>query len=1179
MPSGRTPRILSLLFVVVLAAAALAAALPFKSSGKPPSEAEAARLNSIGIALMNQQLTGKAATEFGAAQAADPAAAIPVLNRGIALLYEEQPGEAEQELRRATQMAPGNPRAWYNLGLAQMDEAEEKQALADMRHVLALDPDDADTHYFAGQLEMSLGNLPQSIAEFRAALKLNPTHASAEFGLARALQRSGEQQAAHAEVQKFQHLVQAKISSPLAQGYGDRGHFSTMEEMALPVQAVGPMVPVKFVAQALPLWNPEIRPGPGPFVTGQPVDPTTAGGEGVCVIDMFASGSQDLVVMSSGENAIHAYRNLHNGKFEPLPASETGLTASGRALSCAVGDYDNDGKPDLAVVVRAADGRGRVILYRNLGGGHFQDVTAKVGITQKNNATGLTFVDYNHVGDLDLFVTGKAIDGGKVGSSSGPNVMWRNNGNSTFTDTTAQKGLTVHSATVQAELSDINNDRAVDLVVTGASGAPTIYLNQRENPFKPMALYTEKLSPTRGVAIFDYNKDGWMDVAVTHAGAPGLTLWRNIDGTHFVRVALPLPRGVIGGWGVTPIDFDNDGWIDLAAVLETKHGTELHVFRNLGPKGWKDVSRELGLNDYPLVDARSVIAADLFGDGATDLIVTQLDRPPVVLRNVGGNRNHALRLTLAGLADNKSGIGTKVSVLAGGQWQKFEVAGGSGYLGQNSLQIVAGLGQASHVDVIRLLWPTGVPQDEIDIDPSKPIVLHELDRRGSSCPVLFTWDGKQYKFISDVIGAAVVGHWVSPTATNRNDPGEWIKVPGDDLQPLHGLLSVRFGEPMEEVNYIDQLRLVAVDHPANISVYPDEKFLSEPPFATGKTVAVSAPHPPAGAWDNEGDNVLPLLDGQQHGYLHDFHDLSYDGFANLHSLTLDLGPWTPTHGVPGEPGRRGVHPLHLLLHGYVDYFSASSMFAAWQAGLKPIPPYVDALVDGHWKRIISDMGFPAGLPRMIVVDLTGKLPPGVRKIRITTNLQIYWDRALVDNGPNDLSEVRRTDVPLAAAHLEFRGYPEQIELKSPGDLTYDYNRISRTGPFLWARGLYTRYGDVTPLLRRIDNEYVIFGTGEEIDAEFRSTGLPPLPPGWKRDYFFYANGFVKDMDWWEAEPYTVDELPFHGMSTYPYPASEHYPDTTASEMYRLDWNTRYETGTKMQRWDFDYRPVVERPIQ
>ena len=129
--------------------------------------------------------------------------------------------------------------------------------------------------------------------------------------------------------------------------------------------------------------------------------------------------------------------------------------------------------------------------------------------------------------------------------------------------------------------------------------------------------------------------------------------------------------------------------------------------------------------------------------------------------------------------------------------------------------------------------------------------------------------------------------------------------------------------------------------------------------------------------------------------------------------------------------------------------------------------------------------------------------------------------------------MRRTEVPLATAELAFRGYPKQVEGATPGELTYDYNQISATGPFLWARGAYTRYGDVTPLLKSIDNRYVIFGTGEEIDAEFSAVSLPALPAGWTRDYFFYANGFVKDMDWWEASPFTVAQMPFHGMSRYP----------------------------------------------
>ena len=603
-------------------------------------------------------------------------------------------------------------------------------------------------------------------------------------------------------------------------------------------------------------------------------------------------------------------------------------------------------------------------------------------------------------------------------------------------------------------------------------------------------------------------------------------------------------------------------------IVETDNGPELRVLRNRGSAGFEDVSSAVGVDKLKLTNPRSVIAVDVDGDGAADLIVTQLNQPPLVLRNVGGTRNHSMRLAFTGLADNKTALGTKVEVFSNGKWQKFEIAGGSGYLSQNSTEILAGLGQAEHADVVRMLWPTGVPQDEIDLAAAKPAAITELDRRGSSCPVLFAWDGDKYEFVSDVIGAAVIGHWVSPTATNKADADEWIKVDGSQLKVRNGYLSLRFGEPMEEINFVDQVRLVAIDHPEGTEVYPDERFLSEPPFASGRTVVASAAtHPPVGAWDDEGRDVLALLSTRDHKYVRDFTNLSYAGYANKHALTLDLGDWSRQN------------PLRLFMHGFIEYFSASSMYAAWQAGLEPIPPYVEAqMPDGSWKRILDDMGFPAGLPRTIVVDLTGKLPEGARRIRITTNLQIYWDQVLVDNGPDELKQVRQTEVPLGMAHLAFRGYPQQVDGETPGDLTYHYDKISATGPFQWQRGSYTHYGDVTPLLDKPDNHYVIFGSGEEIDTEFSAAPLPPLPAHWKRDYFFYANGFVKDMDFYEALPFTVAQMPFHEMSTYPYPVSEHYPDGAAALQYRLDWNDRFESGERTQRFQFRYVPTESQPI-
>jgi hypothetical protein len=395
----------------------------------------------------------------------------------------------------------------------------------------------------------------------------------------------------------------------------------------------------------------------------------------------------------------------------------------------------------------------------------------------------------------------------------------------------------------------------------------------------------------------------------------------------------------------------------------------------------------------------------------------------------------------------------------------------------------------------------------------------------------------------------VVGHWVSPTERNLADPDEWVKIDGSQLKARNGKFSVRFGEPMEEVNYIDQVRLVAVDHPEGTEVFPNERFISNPPWPEEKTIVTSRPHSPAGAWDDHGRDVLRELRDRDRKYVKDFTNLSYAGYTNLHKLTLDLGEWS------------AATPLRIYLHGFIEYFTATSMYAAWQAGIDPIAPYVEAqLPDGSWKKVIDDMGFPAGLPRTIVVDLTGKLPAGTRKIRIATNLQIYWDQVLVDNGP-ETNSARVTELPLAGAALEFRGYPQQIDSKeTPGDLTYNYQQVSKTGPFSRQRGTYTRYGDVTPLLTAADDHYVIFGSGEEIGADFSSAPLPALPKGWKRDYFFYANGFVKDMDFYEATPFTVADLPFHKMSAYPYPDKEHYPDDPAAVNYRLEWNDRFDSG-------------------
>ncbi len=1122
-------------------------------------DADAVEINNRGVAQMGQQFTERAAESFAAAFKKDPMLAQAAINEGIALLTLQKLDDAKKYLRQALALDPTSAQAWYNLGLAQHADNELEPALASFQQAVKFDRRDADSIYFEGVCYQELKQFDKAVSTFEEALQVNPLHASAEFGLARALQRSGDIAGAKEHFRRFQHLTSTKIGAPIGLAYGEQGHYSTVTPVEEPEQHSRAMIPVHLEAVLLPSPDPPVPQNQQRSKDGAPSSMRDTSTGGACMMDVTGSGQMDLVLMQSGPQAIRVLHNRGDGVFQQLDAAAAGLKASGDAVACAVGDFDSDGLNDMAVALDD-----RVLLFRNLGHGKFQDVTAEAGLAPRNRPTGITFVDYDHDGDLDLFLTGSPLKPGDA-----PNVLWRNNGNKTFTEWTEPTGLGGTGTTASVILTDFNNDRAVDLVVTGDSRAPTIYVNPREGKYPTQPLATDaNLPATTGIAVLDFNKDGWMDIAVTHAGAPGLTLWRNVEGPNhigrrFERVELPI-QDALRGWGLTPIDIDNDGWVDLAAVLETASGPEVRVLRNLGDGSFEDVSHALGLDQVKLTAPRGLIAADVDGDGAVDLIVTQENAPPVLLRNIGANKNHFVRLDLTGFADNKTGIGAKVEVFASGLWQKWELAGASGYQTQAPPQILVGLGDAPGIDLLRILWPTGVLQDEIDL-PRKPVIaMKEADRRGSSCPVLFAWDGHRYKFVTDVIGAAVVGHWFTPKRRNIPNPGEWIKVDGDELAPVSHKLSLRFMEPMEEVNYIDQLRLIAVDHANSVQVNPDERFLDDPPFASGRVIATQGARLPIAAWDGDGHDALDRLSRRDHRFASGFTPTPYDGFANLHALTLDLGPLD------------AKSPLRLLMTGYVNYFSATSLYAAWQAGIKPISPYVEAqMPDGSWRRILGDAGFPAGLERTIVVDLSGRLPEGSRKIRLMTNLEIFWDQVLIDN--HRQAESRTTEVPLASATLHFRGYPLQIEGASPGDLDYNYNRVSLTGPFQHERGNYTRMGDVTELVKDIDDRFAIFGSGDEIAAEFDASRLPALPAGWKRDYFFYANGFVKDMDWWDGSPFTVAQMPFHKMSTYPYPDSESYPQDPRFLDYQLNWNDRFDSGEPDRSYRFHYQLLPSTP--
>jgi hypothetical protein len=305
-----------------------------------------------------------------------------------------------------------------------------------------------------------------------------------------------------------------------------------------------------------------------------------------------------------------------------------------------------------------------------------------------------------------------------------------------------------------------------------------------------------------------------------------------------------------------------------------------------------------------------------------------------------------------------------------------------------------------------------------------------------------------------------------------------------------------------------------------------------------------------------------MPDLRAHRYFGDFALTQFLGFAKPHSLTLDLGP-----AYSGGP-------LWLLMHGEVEYFSANSMYAASQAGVHAISPYVEALgANGDWVRVIDDMGFPAGGPRTMTADLSGKLPLGTRKIRITTNLQIYWDSILIDRTPQNpkgKEALHFTPVPLIRADLGFHGFPLKIEGTPPGNVHYIYEKVSATGPYTRPAGTYTRYGDVLPLLTALDDQSVVFGSGDEVRLDFDPSQLRPLPQGWVRDYFFAVDGYEKDMDFYAAEGNYVAPLPFLKMGDYPYAPGKSFPLDDVHVNYLLEYNTRQMSGNESRGYWFDY---------
>jgi hypothetical protein len=497
---------------------------------------------------------------------------------------------------------------------------------------------------------------------------------------------------------------------------------------------------------------------------------------------------------------------------------------------------------------------------------------------------------------------------------------------------------------------------------------------------------------------------------------------------------------------------------------------------------------------------------------------------------------------------NRSSVASKIEARAGSLRQKIETYAASPAPAPDDL--IFGLGARTGVDAVRVLWPAGIVQAETEIARSAKklspvaaaLTITEIDRKPSSCPYLYTWNGERFEFITDFMGGGEMGYWVAPGLHNQPDPDEYVRIRGDQLKARDGRYDIRVTNELEEALFVDHLQLIAVAHPEGTEIFPNEG-LTGPPRPPFKLYVTRGARPPASATDDRGQDVLDRVARLDRKYPDNFKLRPIRGYAEEHALTLDLGA-------------AGASRTLLLLTGWTDYAFSSDNVAAHQAGLVMKPPALQVKDErGEWKTVSHDIGIPVGRPQTVVVDLTGKLPKSGREVRIVTNMRIYWDQILVDGAEGD-SRFEMTRLEATRAELRWRGFSAEVTPDGREPFGYDYDRVSLTSPWKVIPGRYTREGDVRELLLKTDDMFVISRPGDEIAVSFDAGRLRPLPEGWKRTFLLYTDGYSKEMDINSATPDAVGPLPFHAMKSYPYKAPDSYPRTRAHRDYMARYNTR-----------------------
>ena len=1093
---------------------------------------------SLGLTYLQAGRFADAETQLDRARKLDPTST--EIGLALAKLYAltGRSEKARTTLEQLRQDSTGNAHVLF--ALAELDRTGSDPASADryrdrLRGVLAVSPANLAVHVRLADAFLRHGDADSTVHQLEEIRRIPPelpTEARASVDSTIQLLRAGNMSAASASFTRLRGLLE--VTAPYQASLDEvkwtdgpipgRAVLNFAPKDFVSIRGVRPKAAVdvaKFVDATLESGLPRADAPPG-------ASPQVALAAG----DVDGDGRDDLFVSAwsaaQGRSVAQLYR-VQGGSMQDV-TDRSRIALPRGATFATFADVDNDGWLDLFAI----GGDSRAHLFHNRGDGTFDDATAKAAIGDVKDVREALFVDLDHDGDLDLLLVG--------GSGR---TAYRNNLDGTFTDVTAAFGIAGSGDVRDAAYGDFDGDGRIDLFFANAAGGDALLRNGGAQRFSDAtsASGLGGASASGATAVSDYGNDGFLDLFVVSAGGGEPTLWRNDGHGVFQRdtrssAALRSLRSHTG-LAAAFVDYDNDGYVDL--VVGTKTG--LSLFRNDGTGTFIDRS-SLVPADVRAKGASAIVVADVDDDGDEDLVLTDATGAPRLLRNDQGNANLAVNVELKGLRDgsgknNAFGIGARVELRAGEIYQTRVATGRRTHFG---------LGPHLKADVVQVEWPNGLPQTIYFPGTDQDVVENETLK--GSCAFAYTWDGKRFRFVTDAMWRSALGMPLglmggSSAFAPAGASQEYVRIPGDALQPRDGKYVMQLTEELWETAYADEVRLIAVDHPDSVDVFVDERFVPPGPVEL-KLFHVGTRSAPLSAVDDHGLDVLPALRDVDDVYVSNFTPTRYQGVVEPHDLVLDLG-----HTA-------GKADARLFLRGWIYPTDASINVAlAQQPSIPMLPLSLETRdANGKWHVVVPNLGFPSGKDKTMVIDLAGKFPTTDHHVRLRTSMQIYWDQAFVAPSPSR-RDVKLTTLAPVSADLHERGFSRMYRKGGRyGPYWFAYEDVTKESPWRPIDGAFTRFGDVLPLLRGADDMYIVMKPGDETTIQFDASSASNLPKGWTRDFLLYTDGWIKDSDLNTAFGTTVGPLPFHGVKSYPYGPSDAYPTDPPHQGYLREYNTR-----------------------